>query len=174
MEPTAQTSHTDPAQAKRVIKAIRGRSFAVLSTVSTTGFPHAAGIVYDSIDPSLASLAIYVHTMRSGHKAKNIAANDRVALVIPVRKMPVGPPFTVHFQGRATILDMGDPEILELLKTNRLRTIAGHGALEEPDGCFLRITPTSVVHSYGIGVSTLGLIRDPLHAGARSVRLGDH
>ncbi|MEE9415110.1 MAG: pyridoxamine 5'-phosphate oxidase family protein [Acidimicrobiales bacterium] len=160
------TRITDQDQVKRITKAIGGQAFAVLSTVSDAGFPHAAGIAYDSVGSTM-----FVHTMRSARKTRNIATNDKVAIVIPVRKLPVGPPFTIHFQGRAAILDMDDPEIGALVKGNQLGTIAGHGALEEPDGCFLKIEATGVVHSYGIGVSTLGLIRDPLHAGARSVRL---
>ena len=43
-----------------------------------------------------------------------------------------------------------------------------------PGGCFLKITPTGTVHSFGPGVPTLDLARDPLNNGARSVRLADH
>ncbi len=156
----------DPQQVERVERAIRSKSFAVVSSVSEAGFPHAAGIVYDSVGVSL-----YVHTMRSSRKVRNITTNPRLGVVIPVRRLPVGPPFTVQFQATAQVLAMDDPEITRLIAEGELKNISGHGALEEPDGCFLRIEPTGRIHTYGIGVSTIGLIRDPLHAGARSVAL---
>ncbi len=149
---------------ERIQRAIDGRSFAVVSTVSHAGFPHAAGVIYAAVGSD-----IYVHTMRSSRKARNIVDNERVAVVVPVRRLPVGPPFTVQFQGRAAVLDMGDPEITAHLDAGRLRAITGHGALDEPDGCFVRIRPTRTVHTYGIGVSAIALARDPLHVGARTI-----
>lgn len=156
----------DPAQVARIVKAIKSRYFCMLSTVSPAGKPHAAGVIYNAVGTTL-----YVHTMRSSRKARNVAASGSAGVVIPVRKLPVGPPFTVQFQAHADLLDMDDPAIVDLLDAGRLKRISGHGALDEPDGCFLRISPRRVVHTYGIGVSTLGLIRDPLHAGQRSVAL---
>ena len=156
----------DPAQLARVERAIRRHRFAVLSSVSPAGFPHAAGIAYSTVGTTL-----YVHTMRSSRKAANIAADDRVALVIPTRSIPFAPPFNVQFQARATLLDLDDPEILRALDSGRLKGIIGHGALEEPDGCFVRIVPNGRVHTYGIGVSTLAVARDPLHSGDRLVDL---
>ena len=114
---------------------------------------------------------LYIHTMRSSRKARNVESSGRAAVVIPIRKLPVGPPFSVQFQGHADLLEMNDPSILELIDKGKLKRVAGHGALEEPDGVFLRIIPGRVVHTYGIGVSTIGLIKDPLHAGARSVEM---
>ena len=157
---------TDADQAARVRKAVASRSFATVSTVSDAGFPHAAGVIYVPIGDEL-----YIHTMRSSRKARNVAANPRVGVVIPVRKLPVGPPFTVQFQARADVLAMDDPAIAAHVEAGRLKKITSHGELEEPDGCFLRIRPTGTVHTYGIGVSALAVAKDPLHAGARSVRL---
>lgn len=154
----------DPAQLRRVRRRLERRSFAMLSTVSPSGFPHAAGVVYELVDDRL-----YVHTMRSSRKARNIAADPRVAVVVPDRRMPVGPPFSIQFQARAGVVAMDAPEILALLDAGRLGGIAGHGALDEPDGCFLRILPNRMVHTYGIGVSALAVARDPLHVGPRSV-----
>jgi general stress protein 26 len=156
----------DERHLERTLRAIRRRSFAVLSTVSDAGFPHAAGVAYDTVGTT-----IYVNTHRASRKARNVAANPRVALVVPVRRLPVGPPFNVQFQGRAEVLTMDDPEISEHLGAGRLSKITGHGELEEPDGCFLRIRPTGTLHTYGLGVSALAVARDPLHVGPRSVAL---
>ena len=147
-------------------RALAKRSFAVLSTVSSAGFPHAAGVVYDAVGTTL-----YVHTIRSSRKARNVAEDDRVAVVVPVRRAPVGPPFSVQFQGRARVLPMDDPEVRRLVGSGQLATTTKHGALDEPDGCFLRIEPTGRLHTYGLGVSVLAVARDPLHVGAGTATL---
>jgi len=163
----------DPAQQALVLRTIKKKSFAVLSTVSNQGFPHAAGVVYDTINAAdHGPIVLYTHTMRSSRKARNIEAHGRAGVVIPVRKLPVGPPFTVQFQARAALLAMDDPEITAHLTAGRLKKISGHGELDESDGCFIRIEPRGLIHSYGLGVSILALARDPLHAGARSVAMG--
>jgi general stress protein 26 len=164
IDPT--TLHDDADQARRIQKSLARRSFCVLATTSPSGWSHASGVLYQCVDGLL-----YVHTMRSSRKARNIAGNGRVGVVVPVRKVPAGPPFNVQFQAFAEVLDMDAPAIVALLQANKLNKISGHGALDEPDGCFVRITPNPTVHSYGIGVSLIGVIKDPLHSGARSVRL---
>lgn len=156
----------DAGQVARVRRRLARRAFAVVSTASPAGFPHAAGVVYETIDDE-----IYFHTLRSSRKARNIAAEPRVAVVVPDRRLPVGPPFTLQFQGRAEIVAMDDPEIVRHLDAGRLGSISGHGALDEADGCFVRIRPGDRVHTYGIGVSALAVARDPLHAGHRTVEL---
>lgn len=160
----APSSFDAAGHLERITKAIGSRSFAVLSTVSGAGFPHAAGIAYSAVGTTL-----YVNTERSSRKARNVANDDRVAIAIPVRRLPVGPPFTVHFQGRAAVLAMDHPEITALVAAGRLANVICHGELDEPDGCFLRIVPGGRIHSYGIGVSPLAVARDPLHVGARTI-----
>jgi hypothetical protein len=162
--PTAIIS--DAAQERRIRKALARQSYCVLATTSGRGNGHAAGVIYEFVDDTL-----YVHTMRTSRKARNVASNPNVGIVVSVRRMPVGPPFSVQFQATADVLAMDHPHIVGLLANGRLRKISGHGALDDPEGCFLRIRPLGTVHSYGIGVSVLGLIKDPLHAGARVVAL---
>lgn len=65
---------------------------------------------------------------------------------------------------------MDDGDVRRLLGAGRLRSISGHGALELPDDCFLRVTPPERVLTYGLGMSLLRLLRDPLDA-AGSVAL---
>jgi hypothetical protein len=38
------------------------------------------------------------------------------------------------------------------------------GALDDPRGCFLRITPNGRVSTYGIGMPIRRVLRDPLSA----------
>jgi len=108
---------------------------------------------------------LYVNTLRTSRKARNVAANPQVAVAIPIRRLPVGPPSTVQFQGTAEVLDIDGPEIRALIEAGRLKSITGHGEMDIPDGCFLRISPRRRLITYGLGMSLLSLIRDPLNAG---------
>ncbi len=107
--------------------------------------------------------------MRSSRKARNVVATGRAAVVVPVRKLPIGPPFTIQFQAEAAVVAPTDAEIVGLVDAGRLGAVTGHGELDEPDSCFIRLRPRGRVHSYGLGVSVIALARDPLHVGARSI-----
>lgn len=164
-------STTDPKQLRKVRKVLAKKSFATLATTSPAGRPHVAGVLYDHVDG-----ALWIHTMRTSRKARSIAANPHVAVTVPFRKLPAGPPYTVQFQGTARLVAMNDPEAVALIDAGALKQISGHGALDEPDGVFVRIVPNGTVHSYGLGVNPIALIRDPLHTGADTVdlRVDDH
>lgn len=140
-------------------RAIGRRSFCTLATSSPQNRPHVAAVIYEAVGTTL-----YVNTSRQSRKGRNIAANPHVGVVIPVRRLPVGPPSEVQFQGTAEVLAMDDPHIVGLLEAGRLKTITRHGELDHPDGCFLRITPGRRVHTYGLGMPLIRLLRDPLNA----------
>lgn len=157
----------DLAHLRRVRKVLRKRTFATLASVSPAGRPHVAGVIYEWVDG-----ALWVHTMRNGRKGRNVADNPHVAVCVPFRRLPVGPPFTLHFQATAEIVAMDDPRVVALLDAGRLKKISGHGALEIEDACFLKIRPAGRVHTFGYGVPVLDMARDPLH-GDRMVDLRD-
>lgn len=159
------TEHTSTAPHRlspdTVLKALDKRTYAVMATTSPAGFPHTAGVLYQ-----LVGTQLYTSTMRDSHKARNLAQNPRAAVTVPVRRMPVGaPPSAVQFQATVEILDLDDPELRKLAAAGRLKKVTGHGELELPGGCFLRITPRSRLNTYGLGMSLLQLARDPLNAG---------
>lgn len=159
-----ETATSEQRQRRRIERLLERKSFCTLSSVSPAGRPHAAGVISCYVDGEL-----WIHTMRSSRKARNIAAHPWVGVCVPVRKLPVGPPFSISLQAPAELVAMDDPRTLQHLKAGRLKKVSGHGELEEPDGVFIVVGPLTKVHSYGIGVSTIGLIKDPLHAGARTV-----
>jgi general stress protein 26 len=140
-------------------KAVAKRSFCTLATSSDAGRPHVAGVIYSAVGTTF-----YVSTLRDSRKARNIAANPRVAVSVPVRRLPIGPPSAVQFQGTAEILDNDDPHVRELAAAGRLKAISAHGELELPTGCVLRITPGRRLITYGLGMSLRRLLRDPLDA----------
>src|SRR5262245_163006 len=92
-----------------VLNQIRKCHFAVLSTVDIDNMSHSAGVSYGVSNPG-DELAIYVMTRRHLQKARNIAHNPAVSLVIPVPKTLLWfiPPPTIQLQGRAAILDEND------------------------------------------------------------------
>jgi hypothetical protein len=143
--------------------AIAKRSFATLATTSPAQRPHAAGVLYANVDGVL-----YVSTLRSSRKARNLAANPHVFVSIPVRRVPFGaPPSTIQFAATAEVLPVDHPDVVALARAGRLGAITSHGELDLPDGCILRITPGRTVHTYGIGMSLLALAKNPLDAAAR-------
>jgi hypothetical protein len=108
---------------------------------------------------------MYVNTTSTSRKCANVAAESHVAVVVPIRRVPVGgPPSAVQFQTTATVLDIGSPEIGRLLAAGHLKSISSHGELDLPDSCFIRIDLPRRLHTYGLGMSLLALIRDPLGA----------
>jgi len=159
MSEPIHTSRRQPDPTE-VVRAIQRRSFMTLATTSPINRPHVAGVLYQAVEMSL-----YASTMRSSRKARNIASNRHVGVIIPVRRLPVGPPSSVQFQGVADILALDDPAVLELVSQGQLKAVTGHGELDLPGGCFLRITPNRRIFTYGLGVSIVKLIRDPLNAG---------
>jgi hypothetical protein len=156
----AEATHYTPAL-EQVARTIAKRSFCMLATASRSGRPHVAGVLYQAIGTTL-----YVNMSRDSRKARNIADNPYVAVSIPIRRLPLGgPPSTVQFQGRAELLGFDDPDIVRLVGAGELKNITSHGELDYADGCIVRITPLRRLTTYGLGMSLLRLIRDPLHAG---------
>jgi general stress protein 26 len=152
-------------QQERVRRAIKRGSFCMLATSSADHVPHVVGVLYVQIDSLL-----YVSTLRSSVKARNVLANGRVAICVPVRRFPIGPPFHVAFQGRAELCSREDPRLVRLLESKRLKPITSHGELDHPDSVFLIVAPGPTVASYGLGVPLRQLLRDPTQ-GSRSVKL---
>ena len=158
--PTPQSTPSPlelPAQS--VLEAIGKRSFATLATTSEEGWPHAAGVLY-----ALSGEHLYVSTMGTSRKARNVAQTPRVAVTVPVRRAPVGPPSSIIFQTTARVLDLDHPELRSAAATGDLKAVTGHGELELPGGVFLQVALPRKVVTYGLGMSLLSLVRDPMHA----------
>jgi nitroimidazol reductase NimA-like FMN-containing flavoprotein (pyridoxamine 5'-phosphate oxidase superfamily) len=155
MSSTASALPPAPGSVRRVIAR---HSFCTLAT-SSADRPHSVGVLY-----SLVGTDLFVSTLKDSKKARNIASNQRVAVCIPVRRFPMAPPFLVQFGAAAEIVACEDSVVVDLVRDGRLKKITGHGELDEPGTCFLRITPDEKVFTYGIGVPLRTLLRDPTHA----------
>lgn len=163
---SAPQSRTTPEKLKPIIAR---RHFCTLATASASGAPHIVGVTYQYVDDHL-----YIATGAPSKKARNIRENPRVAVHIPVRQYPFGPPWSIQFQGTASVLDNDDPEIVRLLESGkialppllpeRLKKITRFGIIKEPDGCFLKVKPARKIHTYGVGLSLREVFRDLAHA----------
>ena len=166
---------TQRSTADLVLAALRAHDFAVLSTVDAAGRPHAAGVTY-GLSPPDRDLAFYVMTRRHLTKARDIAHNPNVALVVPLprRLLWFVPPATVQLRGRAEILDWSDPEGTEVFRRSWLgrRILAAYAQSRrrgETRVCFLRIRPDPVARTYGVGHSVWALRRRMEAAAGRVV-----
>lgn len=159
-----------------VLDHIRKRDFSVISTVNGAGLPRSAGVTYGVSRPG-RDLAIYVMTRRHLEKARNIAGNPNVSLVIPLtrRLLWFVPPPTIQLDGRAEILDWTDEEGTDVFR----RFWLGRRILEayreshrrgETRICFLRIVPAPIVRTYMLGHGIWEL-RKRMESGAARVAI---
>ena len=160
IEPVRTVFHPDPAAIRR---AIERRSVATLATVSASGRPHAATVLYQCVDD-----ALFVSTDRDSRKARNVAAHGVAAVTIAVRRLPVGPPASIQFQCSAAVLANDDPEIVRLAAAGRLGRITGHGELDRDGACFLRLALPTRVATYALGMSLWRVMRNPLDAAGKA------
>jgi len=147
---------------EEVMRRLRRRSFAVLSTADDHGRPQAAGVVY-AVSPQDAEL--YVMTRRHLMKARNIAINQNVSLVVPLvrRLLWFLPPPCIQFQGTAEILDRTHVDGTKafgsfFLGRTILRMYEEFERRGETRVCFVRIKPGPVVFTYAVGAPIWRLI----------------
>ena len=114
-------ARADRVTAERLLAELRAHDLAVLATADEAGQPHAAGVTY-GVSPPGRDLALYVMTRRHLTKARDIAQNPRVALVVPLprRLLWFVPPATIQLRGRAEMLDWSDPEGTEVFRRSWL------------------------------------------------------
>lgn len=142
-----------------MLDELRRHDFAVLSTVGADGLPSSAGVSY-GVSLAGSPLAVYVMTRRHLRKARNIARNPSVSLVVPLNRriLRFVPPATLQLHGRAEILDWTDGAANDVfarswLGRRILKAYAKSRSLGETRVCFLKITPDPVVRSYMLGYS---------------------
>ena len=142
-----------------VLKHLRKQHLAVLSTSDEHGISQSAGVNYGISTPA-GELAIYVMSRRHLLKARNIAQNPNVSLVVPLRRPLLWflPPPTIQLRGHAEILDWRDTEGAKVFERFWLgrRILKGYQNCHrrgETRICFLKITPDPEIRTYMVGVS---------------------
>ncbi|OJZ76223.1 pyridoxamine 5'-phosphate oxidase [Mycobacterium paraffinicum] len=162
---------------ERVVRELSTQHFAILCTVDQNGRPDSAGVSYGAWAREDA-LMLYVMTRRHLRKARNIADNPEVSLVVPLQRRVLRfvPPATIQLHGRAEVLDWSDVQGTNVFRGFWMgRQILGAYEESRRAGetrvCFLKITLDPVVRSYGVGHSVWNLRRH-MAGGADTVRLG--
>ena len=163
-----------PVTFELVLAHLRNSHFAVISTSDDQGTPHSAGVNYGVSRPD-RELAIYVMTRRHLRKARNIAQNPNVSLVVPLprRLLWFLPPATIQLHGRAQIVDRTDEDGTDVFRRFWMgrRILSGYRGFHrrgERRICFLKITPDPVIHTYLVGAS-IWRVRKRLESGTAIV-----
>jgi hypothetical protein len=159
-----------------VLRELRRHNFAVLSTVGEDARPASAGVNYGVSLPG-RDLALYVMTRTHLQKARNIARNPQVSLVVPLprRLLWFLPPPTIQLRGRAEILAGTDADGVAIFGRFWMgrRILAAYQEAQrrgETRVCFLKITPEPTIATYMVGMS-IWAIRRRMEAGAAQVAL---
>jgi nitroimidazol reductase NimA-like FMN-containing flavoprotein (pyridoxamine 5'-phosphate oxidase superfamily) len=154
---------SSPLTYESVLKELRKRSFAVLSTADENGHPHAVGVEY-GVSPR--GDAIYVMTRRQLKKVRNISANSHVAVSVPLTRRLLWflPPPSIQFQGTAEILEQTDEVGIQtfsrfFMGRRILRMYEEFARRGETRVCFIRIVPVAEMSTYMVGHSILELMR---------------
>ena len=157
-----------------VLNRLRRCHFAVLSTVDKDGISHSAGVNYGISNPG-EELTIYVMTRCHLQKARNIAHNPNVSLVIPVPRPLLWfvPPATIQLRGRAEILDETDDKGTDVFKhfwmgRRILKAYEQSRRRGETRICFLKIAPDPVIRTYMVGYN-IWEVRRRMESGAAKV-----
>ena len=157
-----------------VLNQLRRCHFAVLSTVDKEGVSHSAGVNYGVSKPG-DELAIYVMTRRHLRKARNIAQNPIVSLVIPVPRPLLWfvPPATIQLHGRGDILEetnKGGIDVFSHFWMGRRILNAYERSRKRGEAriCFLKIAPDPIIHTYMVGYN-IWEIRKRMESGAGKV-----
>jgi nitroimidazol reductase NimA-like FMN-containing flavoprotein (pyridoxamine 5'-phosphate oxidase superfamily) len=151
------TSDPAPLSFDSVVKELRNRDLAVLSTVTDEGRPYSVAVNYGVSLPG-APFGIYLMTRRHLKKVRNIVENPNVSVVVPVTRRLLWflPPPSIHFQGTAEILDWKDEvgtQVFESFFMGRqiLRKYKAANGRGETRICFVRITPDEEILTYMVG-----------------------
>ncbi|HEV8194515.1 MAG TPA: pyridoxamine 5'-phosphate oxidase family protein [Ktedonobacterales bacterium] len=159
-----------------VLRQLRRQHFAVLSTVGPSGQAQSAGVSFGVSAPG-PPLTLYVMSRTHLQKARNVAQNPSVSLVVPLprRLLWFLPPPTIHLRGRAELLAWTDAVGTAAFQQFWLgrRILAGYQAAAregETRICFIKITPDPVISTYMVGTSLWRLLGD-MEAGAGTARI---
>ncbi|OBF04781.1 pyridoxamine 5'-phosphate oxidase [Mycobacterium sp. ACS4054] len=165
-----------PVTPKRVVRQLMAHHFAILSTVDEHGRPASAGVNYGA-SASGGAVVLYVMTRRHLKKARNIAHNPHVSLVVPLQRRVIRfvSPATIQLHGRAEILDWADVEGANVFRgfwmgRQILSAYEKSRRAGETRVCFLKVDLEPVIRTYGVGHSVWSLRRH-MAAGADTVRL---
>lgn len=158
----------------QVLAKLRRQHFVVLSTSDADGRSYSAGVTY-GLSGSDGDIRFFVMTRRHLRKARNIAQNPAVSLVVPLTRRLLWflPPPTIQVHGHAEILDWRDATGVDTFRRfwlgrRILKAYETSHRRGEQRICFLVITPDPVITTYMVGSNVLRLV-NRMESGAATV-----
>ncbi len=102
---------------QEVLKFLKEKQLAVVSTASSAGKPEAATVIYFIDD----DFNFYFVTRRNTRKFENLQSNSNVAIVVGTELLPV----TVQIEGTAELVSGEDGELLmaEIIKRPQIQSL---------------------------------------------------
>jgi general stress protein 26 len=161
---------------KSVEKAVRKKTFGVLSTIDAKGRPHSTGVIYAVGSPEKA-FALYSIVGANYAKVRNIKRNSNVSLVItfPHYWIRFAPASYVMFRGTAEILPADDPDGHWAMNRTRIGRMNLQTSAEDigTEFVYIKITPEPTVFCYALGFSIMELRGHIANAGYK-VTIPEH
>jgi len=162
----AATGVVEPDQESlfdKVEREVRGKSFAVLSTVDSKNRPHSTGVVY-VMSPPGEELMFYVLTQSKSAKVRNIKRNPNVSLVVtfPHHFLRFIPDGTVMIRGTADLVGLDDEGAQVAFAQTRRKLDVNSEALKGT--IVIRIRPSKKIYCYGVGIGLNQMRKDPTSA----------
>jgi general stress protein 26 len=140
-----------------VERAVRKKTFGILTTIDSKGGPHSTGIIY-GVSPPTSPFALYVLSDENYAKVRNIKRNPHVSLVItyPHYYLRFVPASYVMFRGTAEIIPFSDADGRWAMSQKRIQKMNLETEPEQDSSIvFIRILPDPTVFCYGLGYSIM-------------------
>ncbi|MHA2025384.1 MAG: pyridoxamine 5'-phosphate oxidase family protein [Candidatus Thorarchaeota archaeon] len=146
-----------------VEKAVRKKTFCVLTTIDSKGRPHSTGIIY-AVGSSDKPFALYGIVAENYAKVRNIKRNPNVSLVVtfPHYWIRFAPASYVMFRGTAEIMPDDDPDGRWAMSQTRIGRMNLQTEAEDvgADLVYIKMTPEPTVFCYGVGIGLMELRSD--------------
>ena len=151
-----------------VEKAVRKKTFGVITTIDSKGRPHSTGIIY-GVAPPTSTFNLYILTGENYVKVRNIRRNPLVSLVVtfPHYWLRFVPASYAMFRGSAEIIPFEDSDAIWAMSRSRIGRMNLNTDVESTrtNMVFIKITPEPTVFCYGLGFSAMEMRSDHTRVG---------
>ena len=155
-----------------VERAVRSKTFGVLTTIDSKGRPHSTGIIF-GVSPPSSPFALYVLVGEKYAKVRNIRTNPQVSLVVtfPHYYIRFAPASYVMFRGKAEIKPYSDTDGQWAMSQKRIQRMNVRDEAEAAgvSMVFIKIVPEPTVFCYGLGYGIMEMRSDPTRLGYKVV-----
>jgi general stress protein 26 len=151
-----------------VERAVRSKTFGVLTTIDSKGQPHSTGIIF-GVSPPTSPFALYIIASENYAKVRNIKRNPQVSLVVtfPHYYIRFAPASYAMFRGKAEIRPYNDADGRWAMNQKRIQRMNVRNEAETAGVpmVFIKIVPEPTVFCYGLGYGIMKMRSDPTSLG---------